>query len=259
MKGFSRYPVREYEHVKVYCLFDSRLSKGARDRYLMRPVEGRVNEFEFGFPEGAKYEAVIDLNDRFIGQLVSPVEFGEFRFYGCSFCGYKFLDSEGNRLYYKFGSPCLRCKRFRVRSICDGSPHIHGKYYAFQLHIQDLKVRDALGEFLGIDRDRMLGFSCRGSFHNHRNDQSGYDVCHVNCLDELIDIRIKKGLTGIDLFKFNYPDLGVVFTGNHDPLAAWKNGDVLSFNELEAVKSEYLDRKARGLNHTFYRVMDELA
>lgn len=257
-KKFSRYPVREYDYVKVYCLYDYRMSKSARDRYLLRPIPDRINESEFGFPVNAKYEVSIDLKNPFIGELVSPLEYGIFLFYGCKSCGYKFLDAEGNRIFYSFGSPCPRCKG-KIESMCDGSPHKHREYYVFQLHIKDLKVRDALGEFLGAERDRLLGFSCKGSWHNFRNDTSGFDVCHLNCLDELIDVRIKKGLTGVDLFKFNYPELGVVYTGAYDPLTGWKDGKQLSSEDFAEIKTEYGKRKDRGLNPQFYRVMDELA
>lgn len=253
---FDDYRVWEGKHVKVSCIFPRQSSREARFRYLMKQVD--VDSWIFGYPEDATYELEIDLSYP-IGSLYSPIEYGEFLYYGCTRCGYKFYDDESEKkLRYNFGDACPRCGKHRVESICDGKPHKHRRYYVFQLHILDLKVRDMLSTFLGVDPDSCLGFSCKGSWHNHRFDNSGYDVCHKNCLDELIDFRLRENLRGIDLFIAKYPELGVVFTGNYDPLTGWKDGEQVSQSEFELVKTEVGRRKDVGLNPTFYKVLDEV-
>ena len=214
------------------------------------------DEFGFRYPKDAKYRIELDLGMPLRESLESPIECGFFLYYGCPNCGYKFEDKKGKRLYYPFGSLCPKCHKKTVESICLGNPHIHRRYYVFQLHILDLKVRDLLGYFLGADSDSMLGFSCKGSWHNFRNDSSGFDICHKNCLDELIMLRKHTNKTGIELFKHKFSELGVVFTGNYNSITAWKDGRTLSDSEFDLVKTEYENRKKRDSYTSFCKVLD---
>ncbi len=245
------------KHVKVNVLFESRGSRRANHDYLYCRKVG-LDSYVYGFPSDVSYEVELDLGYH-IGTLRSPIEYGEFLYYGCTSCGYRFFDAESrSRTQYIFGSPCPQCGKHTVHSICDGSPHMHRRYYVFQLHILDLSVRDTLSAFLGVDPDSCLGFSCKGSWHNFRNDNSGYDVCHKNCLDNLIHLRIQRNLSGVDLFKTLYPELGVVFTGKNYPLTGWKDGEQVSKPDFESVKAEYGMRKDSGQNCTFYQVLSEV-
>jgi len=164
------------------------------------------------------------------GYLSSSVEYGRFSGYVCSSCGFGY---EG---FYAFGSPCSKCGvKDSVVSLVRGKPHIHGKFWVFELHVLDHDVAVTLGEFLGVKFDDMLRFSCKGSWHNFRNDSSGFDICHVNCLDNLIHERVNSGLSGSDLFMRLYPDEGKVLNGCNKIVQYWKN------SELKPI-TEYFDR-----------------
>jgi len=166
--------------------------------------------------------------------LTSSVDFGLFVAYGCEACGFEY---DG---FYEFGSPCKRCGSKSVVSLTKGNPHEHGKYWVFQLHILNHEVAVTLGEFLGVEFDNQLRFSCKGSWHNFRNDSSGFDVCHVNCLNDLIETRIKENVSGLNLFMANYPEEGKVMLGNNKFVKCWINGEVLS-------PPDYFARKGKGV------------
>ena len=171
------------------------------------------------------------------GSMSSSVEYGRFVCYTCVKCGSNFD-------YYPFGSPCPTCgaDKDSVISLTKGYPHIHGKFWVFELHVLDHDVAVTLGEFLGVRFDDMMRFSCKGSWHNFRNDSSGFDICHVNCLDNLIRERVETGLTGQELFMRLYPEEGKVLNGNNKIIKYWKN------SELKDV-SEYFDSHRSNSEH----------
>lgn len=152
------------------------------------------------------------------GRLVSPIEYGRFDEYVCGKCGFGF-----GRVW-QWGNKCPKCGARDTISKCFGNPHIHGKHWIFELHILDYPVSVALGEFLGVRFDEQLKFSCKGSWHNFRNDSSGFDICHVDCLNNLIDARIRENIIGEELFKAQYPEKGKILTGNNKIIKEWKNG-----------------------------------
>lgn len=223
--------------VKVSARFDNINNKNTAIGYAFDRHGNYV------FPKDARYEVAVNLPFPF-GRLVSPIEYGIFLGYGCKSCGFEY---DG---YYEFGSPCKNCGRRTVVSLTRpphdkmrNIPHIHGNYWVFELHILDYDVSVALGEFLGIDFDSQLRFSCKGSWHNFCNDSSGFDICHVSCLNRLIETSIKEKVKGIDLFMKLYPDEGKVLCGygrNYKVFKYWKDG------ELRPV-SEYFVSRSKGI------------
>lgn len=162
------------------------------------------------------------------GRLNSVVEFGRFLRYECSDCGV---------VANRFGYPCERCGKKSVHSVASGNAHKHGEY-VFELHVLDHDVAVTLGEFLGVRFDNQLGFSGFGSWHNWRNDSSGFDICHVNCLDNLIHERVSSGLSGTDLFMKVYPKEGKMFNGANKVLGYWRDGQLASVNDYFVSKGK---------------------
>ena len=160
------------------------------------------------------------------GRLTSVTPYGLFVDYKCKSCGFEY---EGS--FYLLHSPCKKCGQPTVEVVPLGNPHINKRYWVFQLHLQGYKVRETLGELLGVTVDNQLHFSCKGSWHNFDNNSSGFDICHVNCLNDLIETRIKKNLRGLELFMNNYPEEGKVLTGNNVDKQCWINGKTLPCEE----------------------------
>lgn len=168
------------------------------------------------------------------GRMWSEVEFGQFVSMVCAECG------EDMRGKVWGVDACPKCGGLKVVAKVRGKPHVHGKYWVFELHILNHDASVTLGELLGVEFDNQLRFSCKGSWHNFRNDSSGFDVCHVNCLNDLIETRIKKDVSGIDLFMANYPEEGKVMLGNNKFVKCWIEGEVLT-------PSEYFVRTGKGI------------
>jgi len=164
------------------------------------------------------------------GRMISLIEYGRFDEYVCKNCGFGF----GRKWFWC--DPCPKCGSRDTSSKCLGNPHVHGKFWIFELHILDHSVAVTLGEFLGVEFDNQLRYSCKGSWHNFRNDSSGFDVCHVNCLNDLIDMRIRNNLRGEALFMANYPKEGKILLGNNKIIKYWKNG-------IFRPKSEYFEAR----------------
>lgn len=246
-KGFCYLPIENYQHVRLWSYFPSKGSLSRNQKYAYSRKNPYGKGYVYGYPPDAKYYIEILLPNTV---LKSEVEYGEFDVYGCRSCGYRYDDELGNRKKYKFGKPCDRCGQKPVRdenkriiegvdSLTFGEPHKHG-YFVFQLHILDLKVRDFLGNWLGdLDRDRSLGFWVKGSWHNFVNDFSGFDVCHTNCLGELIDARLSTNLKGYQLMIDKYPEKGLVFTGNNRLLRAWRDSQPLTPQEIQDVLDKF--------------------
>jgi len=171
--------------------------------------------------------------------MVSPVEYGWFVEYVCGVCGFSFGRS------WQWDSPCPKCGCGKTDVKCVGNPHKHGKFWVFELHILDRDVAVTLGEFLGVDFVNQLGFSCKGSWHNFRNDSSGFDVCHVDCLNSLIETRIKENIKGIDLFMNQYPEEGKVLTGNNKVVQYWKNSQLRHVSEFYASRGKGIPVKTQ--------------
>lgn len=217
----SRLSIRRVGSVELFACFDG-LGRNASVRHAFSRWDG-----SFGYPSDARYEIEVDLPFP-IGRLISPVEHGIFLGYQCSNCGFEY---EG---YYRFGSSCKICGQKSVKVKVDGSPHIHGDYWVFELHVLDPSVSVALGELLGVDYDRQLRFSCKGSWHNFRNDGSGFDVCHMDCLSRVIDSAIQDNLRGLELFKSLYPEEGKIVSGygqKQEVVKYWKDTELRPISE----------------------------
>lgn len=166
------------------------------------------------------------------GNIWSPVQYGVFQQMICADCVRPFVGVWGS-------NPCKFCGSKKVKPQVEGNPHKHG-FWVFELHILDHNVAVALGELLGVEFDNQLRFSCKGSWHNFRNDSSGFDVCHVSCLNDLIETRMVEGLRGQELFMSIFPEEGKVLTGNNRVIQYWKN------SRLRPV-SEYFLSRGKGI------------
>lgn len=163
---------------------------------------------------------------------------------GCHDCGLKIKE------FFHYGTPCPSCGSTNTGAFFDGKPHVHGRGYGYELHIdpdvEDSPVTRTLCAFLGIKYDFPVdveGYSCLGSWVNLRPDSSGFDLSTVRDLNNAIKTRISKNLLGDKLFMVAYPKEGKAYSiyggrGKGKVVRYWRNG------EYRPV-SEWLNRKNR--------------
>lgn len=180
----------------------------------------------FLYPSESQYE--IELNLPYpIGRLVSPVEHGELLDVVCAKCGHSMSGKTWEV------DPCPECGCLKVKPDVLGKPHLHG-IWVFELHVLDEKTQFILGEIFDIDYDRQLRFSGKGSWHSWSCDGSGFDICHIRCLDRALKLHFVDGLTGLDLFMKMYPDEGKVLNGYGQEFKVfkyWKDGELRPVSE----------------------------
>lgn len=188
----------------------------------------------YNFPSDAKYRIEIDLPYP-IGNLVSEIEYGVFVDVVCAKCGNSMFGKQWGT------EPCELCGSVNVTPSVKGAPHCHGNW-VLEVHILDEKVQNVLGEILGTEYDRQLRIYGKGSWHQFTNDGSGFDICHVRCLDKALYTRFTENISGLPLFMKLYPQEGKLLNGygqNFKVYKYWVNG------ELRPI-SEYFVKKGIG-------------
>lgn len=164
-------------------------------------------------------------------------EFGTFHGVMCAKCGY---NMGGKRWGI---DPCPKCGSLKVKPKTEGNPHAHGNW-VFELHL-DEEIESKLCKLLGIRYDPPIDvelYSCYHSWHNFRPDSSGFDICHVNCLDKLIDARINQNLKGDNLFMHVFPKEGKVkqLYARGKVIRYWENGE---YKPLSVYFAKYHPKK----------------
>jgi len=189
-------------------------------------IQKGINRGNFLYPPESRYEIDLDLPFP-IGRISSPVEYGVLKDVVCGSCGYSMFGKAWEV------DPCPECGSLKVKADVLGKPHQHG-LWVFELHVLDEKTQHILGELLNIDYDRQLRFSGKGSWHQWSNDGSGFDICHLRCLDRALIHHFQDNLSGLNLFMKLYPDEGKVLNGYGKKFKVfkyWKDGELRPISE----------------------------
>lgn len=94
---------------------------------------------------------------------------------------------------------CIQRLRDKTTPISEGHAHYHNnKLQVIRFHIQDLDLCKYLCNLLGLEyRSRIY----IGKGHFISTDSSGLDICHLGCLEQLLDTSIQTQLEGTHLLK----------------------------------------------------------